>query len=203
MTRLFRIIPAAMACSSFLALAYPATSWAQSAREQEAQAEAEEAAQKAQAAKDAKRAAPPAAVPGANGIEDDDGEHANTDMEPTAALFEAINRGSISAAKESVNRGADLNSRNVLGQTPLEMSIDLNRNPITFLLLSLRGADDRPRTDVAAETRSMKMENGSGHLTIGGSAGRHGKNSVTRDSRYDTSGGRPQPEVGFLGFGGG
>ncbi|ATJ91230.1 ankyrin repeat domain-containing protein [Acetobacter tropicalis] len=201
MTRSFRIIPAALACSSFLALALPATGWAQSAREQEAQAAAEEAAQKAEAAKAAKRAAPPAAIPGAGAEDDDDGEHSNTDMEPTAALFDAINRGSISAAKESINRGADLHSKNVLGQTPLDMSIDLNRNPITFLLLSLRGNDDRVRTDVAAETRSMKMENGSGHLTIGGSAGRHG--ALPHESRYDTSGGRPQPDVGFLGFSGG
>ncbi|KXV62270.1 ankyrin [Acetobacter orleanensis] len=185
--------------SLFLACATPV--WAQSAREAEAQAAAEAAAQKAEAAKAMKRAAPPASVPGAEASDEDDGEHANTDMEPTAALFDAINRGSLLAAKEAVNRGADLNHRNMLGQTPLDMSIDLNRNPIIFLLLSMRGSDDRPRTDIATETRGMDTQDGAGHLTIGGSAGRHKGQSAT-SSRYDMSGGKAAPEIGFLGFGG-
>ncbi|MCX2560129.1 ankyrin repeat domain-containing protein [Acetobacter farinalis] len=200
MTRSFRFTPAAlMVCGSLLfACATPVL--AQSAREAEAQAAAEAAAQKAEAAKAMKRAAPPAAIPGA--VEDDDeNDHYNTDMEPTAALFDAINRGSLNSAKEAVNRGADLEHRNVLGQTPLDMSIDLNRNPITFLLLSLRGGDERPRTDVATQTREMDTESGSGHLTIGGTAGRHNAKSATA-SRFDHSGGTARPDVGFLGFGG-
>lgn len=200
MTRLFRILPATLACSGFLAVALPASAWAQSAREQEQQAAAEEAQQKAEAAKEAKRAAPPAAIPGA-GNDEDDGEHANADMEPTAALFDAINRGSVSAAKESINRGADMYHRNILGQTPLEMSIDLNRNPITFLLLSLRSADEQgARTAVATSEPRMSVENGSGHLTIG--AGKAPSKTSRYGNRYDQSGGTAKPEVGFLGFGG-
>nr|WP_298794921.1 ankyrin repeat domain-containing protein [uncultured Acetobacter sp.] len=176
--------------------------WAQSAREAEAQSAAEEAAQKAEAAKAMRRAAPPASIPGASEEDEDGNERSNADMEPTAALFDAINRGSLTSAKESVNRGADLEHRNMLGQTPLDMAIDLNRNPIIFLLLSMRGSDDRPRTDVATQTREMDTEDDAGHLTIGGTAGRHGGKSATTSSRYDASGGVARPDVGFLGFGG-
>src|SRR3954453_5864091 len=50
------------------------------------------------------------------------------DMPPTEALFDAINRGDLGAAKDAINRGADINGRNVLGLTPLELSVDLGRN---------------------------------------------------------------------------
>ena len=61
------------------------------------------------------------------------------DMPPTEALFDAINRGDLAAAKDAINRGADINGRNVLGLTPLDLSVDLGRNNISFVLLSLRG----------------------------------------------------------------
>lgn len=64
------------------------------------------------------------------------------DMSPTDALFDAITRGDIAAAQDAINRGADFNARNVLGLTPLDESIDLGRNNITFLLLSLRSGAD-------------------------------------------------------------
>ncbi|MBE7211867.1 MAG: ankyrin repeat domain-containing protein, partial [Gluconacetobacter diazotrophicus] len=105
----------------------------------DADRDAAEAAQKAQAKADAKAAAPPPAIPGA--VTDEataTSGHASADMEPTAALFDAINRGDIVSAKEALGRGADLNGRNVLGQNPLDMAIDLNRSDITFLLLSMR-----------------------------------------------------------------
>jgi hypothetical protein len=65
------------------------------------------------------------------------------DLPPTEALFDAINRGDMLSARDAVNRGADINGRNVLGMTPLDLSIDLGRNEITFLLLSLRQATPR------------------------------------------------------------
>ncbi|AQT05926.1 ankyrin repeat domain-containing protein [Acetobacter persici] len=202
MTRFFRFTPAALMVGGSLFLACATPVWAQSAREAEAQAAAEEAAQKAEAAKAAKRAAPPASIPGAEAPDDDENDHSNTDMEPTAALFDAINRGNLLSAKEAVNRGADLNHHNILGQTPLDMAIDLNRNPIIFLLLSMRGSDDRPRTDITTKTRGMDTEDGAGHLTIGGTAGRHNATSASGRSRYDATGGSPRPDIGFLGFGG-
>ena len=63
------------------------------------------------------------------------------DMQPTDALFDAINRGDIAGARDALNRGADLNGVNVLGMTPMELSVDLGRNDISFLLLSMRGED--------------------------------------------------------------
>ncbi|NHO18368.1 ankyrin repeat domain-containing protein [Acetobacter oeni] len=171
---------------------------AEDAEQAEAEADAAEAAKKAEDRRAAKQAAPPAALPGAETNEE--GGHSNMDIEPTAALFEAINRGSLGGAREAVNRGADLSGHNVLGQTPLDMSIDLNRNDITFFLLSMRsleGSGDETTTAVASS--GIDMAGGSGHMRVGGKASRAEK---VIDSRYDASGGRPQPSVGFLGFGG-
>ncbi len=67
-----------------------------------------------------------------------------SEMNPTDALFDAINRGDITVARDAINRGADLSARNVLGMTPMELSVDLSRNDISFLLLSMRGADAGP-----------------------------------------------------------
>jgi hypothetical protein len=63
------------------------------------------------------------------------------DLPPTEALFDAINRGDMLSARDAINRGADLNGHNVLGLSPLDLSVDLGRNEITFLLLSLRTPD--------------------------------------------------------------
>ena len=46
-------------------------------------------------------------------------------MEPNDALFDAINRGDIAAARDAISRGADLGARNILGMTPMELSVDL------------------------------------------------------------------------------
>ena len=85
--------------------------------------------------------APASAIPGASNAEKAAPvQHGATDLAPNDALFDAINRGDIASARDAINRGADFNARNVLGLTPLDQSIDLSRNDITFLLLSLRGA---------------------------------------------------------------
>ncbi|MDB5369461.1 MAG: hypothetical protein JWP20_1019, partial [Roseomonas sp.] len=58
---------------------------------------------------------------------------------PNEALFDSINRGDLGAARDAVSRGADLESHNVLGLTPLEAAVDQGRNDIAFFLLSARG----------------------------------------------------------------
>ncbi|MGH7078112.1 MAG: hypothetical protein ACREFU_08430, partial [Acetobacteraceae bacterium] len=58
-------------------------------------------------------------------------------LSPTASLFDAINRGDLGAAREAIGRGAQLDAKNVLGMTPLELAVDLDRNDIAFLLLSI------------------------------------------------------------------
>ncbi len=146
--------------------------------------------------------APPPALPGA--VSTDPAApsgHAALDMNPTAALFDAINRGDLTAAKDALGRGADLAGTNVLGEKPIESSIDLNRNDITFLLLSMRNSDS---TRVVSDTTSSRNDK-PGHLEVSArSARRHEpleQAAYTRQQHAD-DGGAPKPEIGFLGFGG-
>src|SRR5689334_22325917 len=84
----------------------------------------------------------PPALPGAASTKDAaPAQRLASDMEPTEALFDAINRGDIGAARDAISRGADLKGHNVLGMSPLELAIDLGRNDISFMLLSMRGAE--------------------------------------------------------------
>lgn len=150
--------------------------------------------------------APPPALPGA--VPTDSAApsgHAALDMDPTAALFDAINRGDLTAAKEALSRGADLQGTNVLGEKPIEASIDLSRNDITFLLLSMRNSDAAPAgAQLAADTASVHSDKPGSIAINARSARRHGpvqEATYTRSRRSD-DGGIAKPEVGFLGFGG-
>jgi len=71
---------------------------------------------------------------------------------PNDALFDAINRGDIAEARDALDRGADLEGHNVLGMTPIDLSVDLGRNDITFLLLSLRNGDLQLNHRASAQT---------------------------------------------------
>src|SRR5690349_7353342 len=74
----------------------------------------------------APRVAPPPALPGAKPTGTAaPSDRPALDMEPNEALFDAINRGDIGAARDAISRGADLGARNVLGMTPMELSVDL------------------------------------------------------------------------------
>jgi len=97
----------------------------------------------------------PPAIPGARagGSPVVPAEKPPSDMTPNDALFDAINRGDIAAVRDAINRGAELRGKDILGLTPTELSIDLGRNDITFLLLSMRGStvDDEPSRAAAAQ----------------------------------------------------
>jgi len=82
---------------------------------------------------------PPPGVPGAAGglSKPAPAPPNQNELSPNTALFDAINRGDLTAAREAIGRGAQLNARNVLGMTPLELAVDLGRNDIAFLLLSI------------------------------------------------------------------
>lgn len=58
--------------------------------------------------------------------------------DPTQNLFAAINSNDYTAAQEAVSHGADLNATNQFAETPLDLSIALSRNDITFMLLGTR-----------------------------------------------------------------
>ncbi len=155
----------------------------------------------------APQAPPPPALPGAssNGGAAPPSRIA-TDMEPTEALFDAINRGDINAARDAISRGADLRGQNVLSMTPLELSVDLGRNDISFLLLSMRGGDDGragpPPARVAgkpAATKQAKQAPARSPARVATAAP-----ATPRTARlFAGDGGTPNPNAGFLGFGSG
>ena len=72
--------------------------------------------------------------------------------DPTTELFTAINGDDYNAAQDAISRGADLTAQNALGETPLDLSISLNQNSITFLLLGARNEDGPAPPPAVAQT---------------------------------------------------
>lgn len=168
--------------------------------------------------KPTEREAPPPGLPGSTPRATAAPLEGPLDVPPTEALFEAINRGDIATARDALNRGADIYGRNVLGMTPLDLSVDLSRNDITFLLLSMRSQ--------ASVSGPENAQPGNG-IPPGG-AGRGGKKvlaagksksrpkvgpvpmqaAITSPAkppsvRYASVPSAPVPQAGFLGFGAG
>ena len=148
---------------------------------------------------------PPPAVPGSRAEPSAVAPASPTslDMPPTEALFDAINRGDMVVAKDAVSRGADIQGRNILGLTPIELAVDLGRNDISFMLLSLRG-DSGARRPAAAEP--SKAENAAATR-----AERNQRNKAAAAAPplpaapqtarlFAGNGGQPIPQAGFLGF---
>ena len=130
------------------------------------------------------------------------------DMQPTDALFDAINRGDIAAARDSLNRGADLNGVNVLGMTPMELSVDLGRNDISFLLLSMRGEDSGRgsravgRDNKTPATKTVQTSNPAPPTPAkAGRVAPQAAKPVATPKLFANDGGSPLPGSGFLGFG--
>lgn len=151
---------------------------------------------------------PPSALPGAAPTFAP-AEKTETDLPPTEALFDAINRGDIASARDALGRGADLNAHNVLGMTPLELSVDLSRNDITFLLLSLRGADTSRPGLAASGTKPAPAKARPAQTAASHPAPKAPKPAPaaaatlpTRQYAGQGDGGTPSPQAGFLGFGG-
>ncbi len=153
----------------------------------------------------APKTAPPPALPGAeSGGSAAPASRSPNDMEPTDALFDAINRGDINAARDAISRGADLHGQSVLGMTPLELSVDLGRNDISFMLLSMRGGDDdKARQGAVAQAGAKPVP--AKHVKQ--AAGRpSAKVSVASPAPaqaarlFSGDGGTPNPNAGFLGF---
>ncbi|MDF7673921.1 ankyrin repeat domain-containing protein [Acetobacteraceae bacterium ESL0709] len=195
---LLRSVLAAFLAGGPVILFHPQQAQAQAVDEAEAEQDAMNAQQREEDQKKAKHAAPPSAIPGADQNADDK-SHSRLDLNPTAALFDAVNKGSMLATKEALSRGADVNARNILDQTALDMAIDLGRNDIMFLLLSMKtyNPDGRLTTSAAHETVTDKQ--GRKKVII------DGQMAMTRAGRkvhFVSDGGHPQPGVGFLGFNG-
>ena len=160
--------------------------------------------------------APPSAVPGARAEPTSvaPADRAPADMPPTEALFDAINRGDVVTAREAIGRGADIHGQNILGLTPLEQSVDLGRNDISFLLLSLRGGlgynvKSGPRGETgagsAAERRAEAQSSAKARRQSAAQerASRSASNAPapSRNAHlFAGDGGAPVPQAGFLGF---
>jgi len=122
-----------------------------------------------------------------------------TDMAPNEALFDAINRGDLAAARDALNRGADMTSQNILGMTALDLSVDLGRNDITFLLLSMR-TDEKHAPGPAANAVLIAKQ-----APSKAPAAKAVKVSVAEPAPmaprlFANDGGTPNPAAGFLGF---
>jgi hypothetical protein len=169
------------------------------------------------AAPDKPEIPPPDAIPGAKArAPAAPATKAVSDMQPTDALFDAINRGDIAAARDALNRGADLNGVNILGMTPMELSVDLGRNDISFLLLSMRGEDGGRGSRAAAHNPAPEGKPAKAPPVIktasGSKAAPPARNAVPDATKTATGkpvgnpklfandGGTPLPSAGFLGF---
>lgn len=147
----------------------------------------------------------PSGLPGARSTPDRaaPADKLGTDMQPTDALFDAVNRGDIAAAREALSRGADLYAHNILGLTPVDLSVDLGHTDITFLLLSMRRAapspDARqPTTRTAAAPRAAVQS----HTAMRAAVPRPvAPRPAPRPQVMADDSGTPRPSVGFLGFG--
>lgn len=116
---------------------------------------------------------------------------------PTTALFAAINKGDYSAAQDAISRGANLNATNALAETPLDLSVALNRTNLTFLLLASRDNNSAPVT--TNPSRAPKVEKASGHPIR---TERPTFKAVPSPSpvKLGSVPGTPDPSSGFLGF---
>ncbi len=130
-----------------------------------------------------------------------------SEMGPNEALFDAINRGDVAAARDALGRGAEVNARNVLGMTPTELSIDLGRNDITFLLLSAGGRSGGEAPPPAKAVKAV------GKVHPAAPAPHRQAERVRvpvvrqapaqrQEMHYADVPATPAPQAGFLGFGG-
>jgi hypothetical protein len=133
-------------------------------------------------------------------------ERAATEMGPNEALFDSINRGDLKAARDAIGRGAELDSQNILGMTPMELSVDLGRNDISFLLLSLRGADSAKtaRTADKGSAKAAAAKPTAPAKPASQPAAQIAKAPMpaapTPPRQFASDGGAPIPNAGFLGF---
>ncbi|GGG35366.1 hypothetical protein GCM10010964_24060 [Caldovatus sediminis] len=163
------------------------------------------------------RRAPPPALPGLSARQAPQPIPADParaqSLSPNAALFDAIARGDLAAARDAVARGADLNARNVLGLTPLDAAVDQRRDEIAFFLLSARGTAARgtarpPANAIAGTAEGAAAMRGANPARPAVAPRRAaappavvpGAAPPAQPRLFANDGGAPIPEIGFLGF---
>jgi hypothetical protein len=121
--------------------------------------------------------------------------------DPTTALFDAINKDDYSAAQDALSRGADLNAQNGLGETPLDLAIELNHNNITFMILSARNEDGdnagASETVTATPGAAPALHHHRMHVTP---ANVQSPMAAAKPARSPSSPGAPDVRAGYLGF---
>jgi hypothetical protein len=131
-------------------------------------------------------------------------ERTASEMGPNEALFDAINRGDLQAARDAIGRGAELGSHNVLGMTPMELSVDLGRNDISFLLLSMRGAEGGKSADMAGKGSVRAAAKSATTAKPASKPVPVAKTAApvvpAPQRQFASDGGAPIPNAGFLGF---
>jgi hypothetical protein len=122
--------------------------------------------------------------------------------DPTTALFDAINKNDYNAAQDALSRGADLTAQDPLGETPLALSVDLNRNSITFMILAARNETGTESGDVATGqatlTQTPEPVTPKHHLHAEPARLESPPSSGT--PAYGTATGTPNASAGFNGF---
>jgi hypothetical protein len=115
---------------------------------------------------------------------------------PTEMLFDGIAIGSMEAVRDAISRGANLNARNVLGQRPVDLAIDVGRSDMAFLLLSMMRAGQAPAAAALPAQPAPRAA----------PAPRRGTEPVAAPARLPTArlwandGGAAMPDLGFMGF---
>lgn len=152
----------------------------------------------------------PAALPGARSTGPARPSASTAGMKPNEALFDAVNRGDIGSAREALSRGADVDARNVLGLTPVQLSVDLGRNDITFLLLSMRnsgsGRSSAPPPNISRAAASPSrmapapVYTAPRRAAAAPSAPATPRPMATATATPGRDPGTPAPQAGFLGF---
>ncbi len=122
--------------------------------------------------------------------------------DPTTQLFNAINSNDYNSAQDAISRGADLNGQNALGETPIDLSVSLNRNSITFMLLAARNAsgDDPDATGPGPGSATPVAKYSSKSAPAQSSAAVPIKLIENPNAAPGNNPGTPNPSAGFLGF---
>jgi hypothetical protein len=126
--------------------------------------------------------------------------------DPTTALFDAINKNDYNAAQDALSRGADLTAQDPLGETPLELSIDLNHNSITFMILAARnetGVDAGPLATGEGSINAMPIPAPKATRHVHAvPAAMETPPAAGIKPQYGSKAATPNPSAGFLGFNG-
>jgi hypothetical protein len=133
--------------------------------------------------------------------------------DPTTDLFTAINANNYGDAQDAISRGADLNAQDPLGESPLDLSIALNHNNITFMILSARNeAGSSPTTNgpaysLAAPSKTPAKKAAAAKPSVHtvpvkmATSPAPAKPAPTPTANAATDPGQANVSVGFLGFG--